>query len=656
MIARQSNVIVESSIQGEAARMGISANGMAYVMSILTDMYSNRILACIREYSTNGRDAQIEAGFPGPIEVTLPNDLAPFLRIKDYGIGLSEDEIRMVYSQYGESTKRASNDFNGMLGIGCKSALTYAAQFTVVSVKDGRRVQVVVSRDAQGGTMTPVSNTDTDDANGTEVIIPVERGDIRRFHDEAATFFAYWDEGTVLVNSKAPTRFEGLKLTDSLYAIEGHESYVVMGGVRYPAEIKHPFKWGYSALAFVPIGAVEFAPSREALMDTPITRATLESLTDEINDALDGSIQNAIDNEATTPYEAIEIAHRWSQMLQNAPTTTYQYNGSPLPWSIKGDFRVVPHHSSVLKRSSCRQTIAANEWNKSIWLYGYDVDKEFSAPKKRKILQWYTNDSGLFDSDNPSYPHQYVLCDAKPDPADAVWLDEGRIFKWDDVAAQKLPRNTISFGGLRGKAITGSFSMWIDGVHHDEVAAEDIDPDHALFYITGMRSYGGGEYARLLFDHYDDGCTVVMMPRNREAKFCRNFPEAKPALTAIRGLYDQWAAKIPVADLQALAIQNSYWLKSDYTALVPVKDQLDDPELVAIIESAGKDLTKLEQQRRVFSSLLGRSPNLSISDDAHLLAERYPLYDDNHMRKPESAEQVVRYINNEYAIRANSDN
>jgi sensor histidine kinase regulating citrate/malate metabolism len=126
MIATKNNSIqVESNVQGEKIAMGIDPAAMAHIMSILTDLYSDPEYAVIREYSTNAFDSHIEAGQTRPIEVTLPTDLAPFLTIRDFGIGLDAEGIESIYSLYGASTKRNTNDQVGMLGLGCKSALTY---------------------------------------------------------------------------------------------------------------------------------------------------------------------------------------------------------------------------------------------------------------------------------------------------------------------------------------------------------------------------------------------------------------------------------------------------------------------------------------------------------------------------------------------------
>src|SRR6476469_3924392 len=141
---------VTSTLQGVKISMKINEDALTHIMSFLTDLYSDPEMAVIREYSTNAYDAHVEGFVDRPIEVTLPTNLSPFFRVRDYGAGLDEDDIREIYSQYGASTKRESNDVNGMLGLGCKSALTYTDQFTLTGIKNGICTEVAISRDENG--------------------------------------------------------------------------------------------------------------------------------------------------------------------------------------------------------------------------------------------------------------------------------------------------------------------------------------------------------------------------------------------------------------------------------------------------------------------------------------------------------------------------
>src|SRR6478735_5428255 len=127
-------------------------------MRSMADLYSNRELAVIREYSTNAYDSNVEKALRDghdiePIQVGLPNAMNPYFTVQDYGVGMSEETMREVYLTFGESSKRDSDDYNGMLGFGSKSAVAYTNTFTVTSVKNGRKVVAVITRreDAMGG-------------------------------------------------------------------------------------------------------------------------------------------------------------------------------------------------------------------------------------------------------------------------------------------------------------------------------------------------------------------------------------------------------------------------------------------------------------------------------------------------------------------------
>ena len=192
MLAIKPDIKTSSNLDGEVIEMGLdqSAMGQAHLASVLSNMYSKPRTAVLREYSTNAWDAHLYDGVERPLEVTLPTPLDPMLTIRDFGRGLNEDSIRSIYSRYGTSESRESAFATGALGLGSKSALTYADSFIVVSVKDGKRIQVSVSKTAAMPTMTlmrdPVTGeveVDTDEPSGTTIMVPTNRYDT--FENEA---------------------------------------------------------------------------------------------------------------------------------------------------------------------------------------------------------------------------------------------------------------------------------------------------------------------------------------------------------------------------------------------------------------------------------------------------------------------------------------
>ena len=140
MITAPKTANVTSSGIQEAVSFGIKSDGLAHIFNVLRNqLYSDKILAVMREYSANAVDANVEAGKPlTPITVTLPNRMNLNFKVRDNGFGLSDEDIREVYAFYGESTKRNSNALIGQLGLGSKSAFAYGDNFVINSFIGGK--------------------------------------------------------------------------------------------------------------------------------------------------------------------------------------------------------------------------------------------------------------------------------------------------------------------------------------------------------------------------------------------------------------------------------------------------------------------------------------------------------------------------------------
>lgn len=276
-------------------KAGIRSEDFPHIANLLINLYSDPIEAVEREYATNALDAHIAAGNTDPILVTLPTQASPEFVVQDFGIGLTVDDLRDVYSMYGRSLKRESNDFVGQLGLGCKSGLTYADAFTITAVKDGVKCVAISTKDEHGvGTIRVVDTVSTDEPNGVRIAIPVRTYDINAFRYTAERIFQFWEPGTILIDGEAPEvpewRKQGLALDDDTWVVPMnaglYESYIIMGNVAYtvpdaefgPAHRRTTRRF----VARVNMGDVDFVPSREAVHSTPHTKATLAELSDFI--------------------------------------------------------------------------------------------------------------------------------------------------------------------------------------------------------------------------------------------------------------------------------------------------------------------------------------------------------------------------------------
>ena len=99
------NINTVNSQEFEQGKFKLNSNDAQLFKILRSQIYENKILAVVREYSCNALDAHIEAGVPDkPIEVTLPNNLNPYFTVRDFGKGLDDEGIFDIYATYGKST------------------------------------------------------------------------------------------------------------------------------------------------------------------------------------------------------------------------------------------------------------------------------------------------------------------------------------------------------------------------------------------------------------------------------------------------------------------------------------------------------------------------------------------------------------------------
>ena len=668
MIAAQKNGQVESNLTAQQqVKMGIDPKAFAHIMSILTDLYSNRILAVIREYSTNAWDAQVEAGVQRPIEVKLPTRFSPFFAVRDFGVGLSVEDIHVIYSQYGASTKRGTNDQVGMLGLGCKSALTYTTQFTVTSVQNGVKTQVIVSRDADGsGSMHIADTSTTTDPDGTTVTVPVMAGDIDRFGTEARTFFSFWPEGHALVNgASVPRVIEGaMKVTDDIYVVQSENRYserehkVVMGNVAYPAPklgVKVP--QGHYVVAFVGIGEVNFAPSREALMDGEPTDGTLARVADAYRAGIVKAVEDAIGKQPSR-YEALKASFKWEAFLSGQAVT---YKGEAIPTALEHpqvaiqktswprfapDHKMKPEERPFTLKSKGYKTktngqwsIDAKQWDHYIWVEGWAY-ASLSRTQAAKLYKYIADNDiqgvGPYGGIHPTA----VLYSGKF--THTKWLRPGAVIQWADIEKVQLPKRSDG-AGYAGMRKTGSFDCYVNGEWKSEVDANDIDDKHPVYYYAGPQAYGRAGIENRVLNALGRKFTIVTMPLNRRDKFIRDFPKTKPLNNVVQAEYEAWAKRLSADTRKALAIHDAD-VKRDLSEIDA--SLVNDPAIKEAVRLAKIDLTKTLEQRKVFENAL---PWGTVKRSGYYTSPltKYPLYTAHGMRADRT--HTYWYLNAAYA-------
>ena len=186
----QDVTVVGAADQGE---FHIKSSAKAFQI-LSSGLYSDKILAIVRELSCNAYDSHIENGNKDePFEVQFPNALAPEFRIRDFGIGLDHEGVMDVYTTYFESTKQDSNDYIGALGLGSKSPFSYTKNFSITAIKDGvKRLYAAMINPKGIPNIVLMDTTDTTEGNGLEVKFAVERQDFNKFADAGKKVYKWF--------------------------------------------------------------------------------------------------------------------------------------------------------------------------------------------------------------------------------------------------------------------------------------------------------------------------------------------------------------------------------------------------------------------------------------------------------------------------------
>jgi hypothetical protein len=621
----------------ESITMRIDSDAMAHVMSQLTALYTNQRLAVMREYSTNAWDSHVEAGRSHvPIEVTLPSYEAPFLVIKDTGLGLDVDDLRDIYSSYGTSTKRQSNLVNGMMGFGCKAGLAYATQFQVIAVKDGVKTSALVSKNEQGvGVIDIMSIVPAPTAhNGVTIKVPVPAADFHAMESTADEFFPYWEKGTVLVNGEQPVSIRDEKtnaiwIDDNTYVTLGgfgDSHKIIMGNVAYPAKLpRFSFRTNVCVTAWVNMGDVVFTPSREGLKENdPRTQECVQALHDYVTERLPQIIAERVKEQADSPWAECKLARQWIDLLPR------QFNKNYVP--------VTPIDSNVWHVGSA-----------------FDVERRSDRTTAGGVSQHLHNEATYVIVD---YPHSNVSGSVKR-RLHKLTGSEKRIEAWI-----LLPAGTTNIGFLEGRP---NVYKWEDVPEADKADRPErekreggykyivVRPDGSTYEAPVLTEpklcYGTPDkgrwsnhqstyrtWAQALGLHY-----VELTPRQVE-KFTRNHPWAVEVVSTYHAEADKARKAVTAADKAHYHFV--HYEASPFQQYGPVVDQIEDPELRKLVERATTTSLSPAMERAI---AFGYSPSGLTSDgQAEVIKARYPLLTwDRYGRTIDPVEALV-YINAKY--------
>lgn len=305
---------------------GILAGDQAHILVILRDkLYSDKFTAVLREYGCNATDAHVDAGIKDrPIKVKLPNRWEPVLSIRDFGLGLSREDVYNLYTKYGRSTKRDSNDVIGQLGLGCKSGFAYTNTFTIISHHGGTKTTYVAYIDETNVGKVSELKSEPSNETGIEIQLPVQAAHVDTFIAKAQSVFAYFspvpDINTHLKKPEYTVRGTNWSIRTEF----GQGPQAIMGNIAYPIDStklpelsssgKEVLETGIDI--FFGIGELSISASRESLEYTDLTRQSIYKKLAIVRNEVLASLKREFE-ECTDVWQARELFQKTQRSGRN---------------------------------------------------------------------------------------------------------------------------------------------------------------------------------------------------------------------------------------------------------------------------------------------------------------------------------------------------
>ena len=236
----------------------------------------------------------------------------PTFSVRDFGGGLSQEDVFGLYSKYGKSTKRNSNNYIGAFGIGKFAPLSYGDNFTCVSYHGGvKKTYNVFVNDDDDTKIAMVGEAEpTNEPTGLSIEVAVSDSDVDEFKEIVQKFFEFFSNEEMpkfigveddfisprekILESDNDDWFFVKESDSSRYGYRhgSNRSHVLMGRVKYPIDtdainltnfvqdeklrdICRNLLQQDNFYLRVPLGAVKLHHSRESLEYNKSTQKTI---------------------------------------------------------------------------------------------------------------------------------------------------------------------------------------------------------------------------------------------------------------------------------------------------------------------------------------------------------------------------------------------
>ena len=603
-------------INGDFKTSGFKIQASAKAFEILSsNIYTNKVRAVIREYNCNAYDAHVAVGNSEPWDVHLPTRLEPHFSVRDYGTGLSDEQVREIFTTYFHSTKTGSNDFVGALGLGSKSAFSLVDSFSVVSYYNGTKNDYSCYRDEYGEPQVALlCSTDTDEPNGIEVSMTVN-GREDDFEDEAVEVFKYFDQ-LPNINNKDVVRQVTLAKDDYKFVCnEGSFNtgygylYARMGNVAY--KIPNEYQNSLSGFINFNIGDLSFNAGREELSMDDTTKTTLKARIQQVTDNLAQTVYDKLEEEQCAFTRARKKAEVYSGSMRGVlRSSKLNFDQFDLPLIPEDDERITCYSRGTWHRDSpdilslrSLPLTDNNDWNIRYFLH--------KDRMKTRILEWMRHQRGL----------KIVLL--KQNQIDLLGVPADLIEDLEEV----VPKSSNSYGGstpTRSKVAewNGKTTGWRVKANEcwDDV---EIDNDGRERVYVEINRYESQSYGMDQFKNILDSLDHLMLGFGRhiyglKTAFLKTKAFKQGNWISLGEYIQRESAKLPEIEV----IENKRHGDNPYQELFRKLGNRFDNEIVKEYNDT-VELAKAEHSNKFAYNVLGLGHKIKSEDKLQQIADKF---------------------------------
>lgn len=447
--------IVEYSGNTEIITEAYGLTNVALIADILSNMYSDPIMAVIREYVANALDSHFMAGKADvPIRIIIPNINHLFFEVHDFGLGLDDVEAKRLW-KYGDSNKNHTDDVIGGFGIGSKAGFSYTNNFEVITTKNGIKRSYITFKNEAGAHTELVLEEPTDEGNGVVIKIPVKATDINAFREKAQTMLQWLEVQPEVIGMKIyPVEYEFKG--DGYYILKNNfdKIYVKMGNVVYDTEL-YSDQFSRDVVLNYPIGAFRIAPSRENII---VKTEDQEKIFDRVKEIYEVE-KKRVESELKSQ-KSLFRAYKLHKQLNEIFTAEMDFN-----W--KGRDSIAVTLAKAISRGRGKSLKIYPDVKKvGIDQIRYIYDIEGKKKGYLEALKETYSSYGMFGSTD----YMLVIDTTNPKQALRDWLAAGRpevpFIRYSDIAKTFIPK-TYDRKPVMFKLFVGKSLKVIDNVEID---------------------------------------------------------------------------------------------------------------------------------------------------------------------------------------------